>query len=162
MLSVILSHISRETDVETGTTQHDMCLARVLGERNAWVSLQGPWKISLMRNTETEQFWGDTRLGSRGWGRHQLPWWLKESPSSMKHIYFPGCSQGSWILHFKNIPRSRLRMLLKGLQTSGLLISPMITSPCSILCLHKNTFVKMYMDSWKLRKSFLGKCQPCK
>ena len=38
-------------------------------------------------------------------------------------------------------------MLLQGLQTPRLLISPMITSPCSILCLFKNTFLKMYMDS---------------
>lgn len=50
----------------TGTIQHDMCFARVLGERNARVSLQGPWKMSLMRNTETEQFWGATRFGGRG------------------------------------------------------------------------------------------------
>lgn len=121
-----------------------------------------------MRNTEKnlERFSQDTRLRGRGWGNAKQPGCLfKERPRSMKESWtcFHGWTLRSQILYFKNLPRSSpsFRTLLRGYkQSSGLCIPPMIISTSSVLCLNKNTFVKIYTDSWKPRKPFLGKCQP--
>lgn len=126
-------------------------------------------KLHLWRTlkSDLEPFAGDIRLRGREWERGWTLCWLayKKTQHHEAYLNFHGCTQRSWVLHFKNLPASslRFRMLLKGLPTD-FLIAPSTYDCKSLLNLvqNKNKCVKIDMDSWKPRELLLGKRQPGK